>query len=274
MKRIRMIKNTIMIGLVIAFAGASVLTMNFIGDSPRTAGASFSESKAAQIPSNLQNGSQNSAPGMNGNRDMPSDMAKSQGQAPRVNGNSENGNSGGSGFVPDNNNSNSQNNSDSSKNSDDNKSSDKQSGNSNETRPNDSQNNDGNQKNNGSQNNYIPDNNSGNNGFNRGKPDVNDSFTPDNNQNRNGSFMMDNHRGLGDRHMMMNIVKYGIVVFDSFIIGALVMYLILSGFNKKYFNETLGGAKRILAFVFGTFVIAFAVGGAQIITAEIISHLI
>ena len=74
MKRIRLIKNTVMIGLVIVFAGASFLTMNFIG------GNSF----GGVPPQNDFSMSQQ--PNMNNGNNSQNSDNNQQGQPPQVQG--------------------------------------------------------------------------------------------------------------------------------------------------------------------------------------------
>ncbi len=264
MKKIRIIKNTIMIGLVVAFAGASVLTMNFIGDSPKNSAPSFSDSSSGMNSPpdmNLQgNGSDsNTDDSTNLRAGQPPQMQNGQngnnqnGQPPQMpdnqNGNSDNSsNSDNNGFVPDNN-------GNSNDNSSDNNSSNNQGG-------------------------FQPDNNgnSNNNNFRNDNSNNDNSangqggFQPDNNQNSNGGFKQGNRPDFKERSPLMLIVKYGAIAFDSLAIGVLVMYLILSRFNKKGFKESLKGTKRILLFILCSLVIASALAGTQIAATEILTH--
>lgn len=268
MRKTRIIRNTIMVGLITVLAGASVLTMAIkpVGQ------PSFSQSQSGiQAPSNLQGGGNNSG----GVYDAPRDLANNQDKPQKQGDDSQSDNSDGGGFVPDNNgdsNADSKkpdSNNNSNNNSNDNKSND----NSNDNKPNDKS------DNNRPNDNFNNNQNGGfggrpnDNGFNREAPNRNDGNNSFGN-NPNGGFERGGMRDMGGHYRFINLVKYSIVVIDSLIIGVLVMYLILSSFNKKGFMESLGGTKRILAFIFGSLVITAAVSGVQIITAEIITHLI
>lgn len=266
MKKIRIIKNTIMIGLVVAFAGASALTMNFIGDSPKGAAPTFSDSSSTMnSPSdmNLQGSGSDSNSGDSTNLrgGQPPQMQNGNnqnGQPPQMpdnqNGNSDNsgnsddsGNSDNNGFVPDNNGNSNNSNSD-----------------------NNSNNNQGGFQpdNNGNSNDNSQNGNSNNDNFANGQG----GFQPDNNKNGNGGFKQGNRPDFKEQSPLLIFVKYGAIAFDSLVIGVLVMYLILSRFNKKGFKESLKGTKRILIFILCSLVIASALAGTQIAATEILTH--
>ncbi|MBR2280213.1 MAG: hypothetical protein IJ903_04725 [Ruminococcus sp.] len=250
MRKTRIIRNTIMVGLITLLAGASVLTMAIkpIGQ------PSFPQSESGiQASSNLQGGGNNS----NIISATPKDLANNQDNPQKQGDNSQSDNSNGGGFVPDN------------KNQNDNAQKPDSNNNSNDGGSNDNKSND---NSNGNKPNDNFDNNRPNNNFNNNQNGHggNNSFG----NNPNGGFERGGMRDMGGRHRFIDLVKYGIVVIDSLIIGVFAMYLILSGFNKKGFTESLGGTKRTLAFIFGSLVITAAVSGVQIIAAEIITHFI
>lgn len=271
MKRIRLIKNTVMIGLVIVFAGASFLTMNFIGGSSFGGVPPQNDFSMSQKP-NMNNGnnSQNSdnnqqgqppqsqngndsgnqqdaqPPQMQGNNDnnqqdaQPpqiqgnNDNNQQNAQPPQENGNAQGGEN--EGFVPDNN---------------------------------------GSADNN---NNGNSESDSRNNG--KSDSDNQSGFKPDNNQNNQNGFVPDNNRGIkgggfvrgGEGFTVIAIVKYGAIAADSLIIAALVIYLVLSGFNKKGLKATLGTTKRIVAFALCSLIAATALTGTQIALTHIFTN--
>lgn len=258
MKRIRLIKNTVMIGLVIVFAGASFLTMNFIG------GSSF----GGVPPQNDFSMSQK--PNMNNGNNSQNSGDNQQGQPPQSQ-NENNSNNSGDAQPPQ-----IQGNND---------------GNQQNAQPPQMQgNNDSNQQNNQPQMNggaqggenegFVPDNNNNqnNNSNNDNSGSNQNGFQPDNNQNgvnqKNGNFNRGTdfgRNGIGRGFSIITLIKYGAVAADALIIAALVIYLILSVFNKLSFRETLKSGKRILIFVLCTVIAATALAGTQIAVSEIVA---
>lgn len=260
----RKVKNIVMIGMVVVFAGVSVLTMNFIGDSKAGAPPQLSSQSSMQQPPGMQSGGQssdnnsgssdnqnNQPPQMFGGNSENGSSDNQNNQPPQMNGNSQSDNSSSddsdrTAFVPDNNNENnnfpgkgingsSKDNNSNNNNSDNNNS------------------NESNSDNNNSGNGFVPDNGQNQNG-NNNRPD---GFDQGGFEHRGGSFM--------------TVVKYSALTADSLIIAALVMYLILSGFNKRGFRDTLRGAKRVLIFILCTAIIGAALAGAQIAVCELIT---
>lgn len=270
MKKTRVIKNTIMIGLIAVFAGASFLTMSFVGNNRPIGEPTFSQ--GGKIGDNNSSDNSFQPPARNDNQNaQPNPPQSGNNQQPQTNGNNQSGAPENSAFVPDNKgNLNNQNNGDAQKseNNNENSNSNKSDNNSDKKSESDNKSGGGNNSNNPPGNNHgdnMPGKNFGNhNGQNR------NDFRPDNRQ-QNGGF-----RQFGNperKNVVLTLVKYGAVATDSFIIAALVMYLVLSGFNKKGFKETLGEAERIIIFVIGTVLIAVSFIGAQVALTELLARL-
>lgn len=261
MSKRRIIKNTVMIGLIAIFAGASVFTMKFVGEIK----APPSLSASGIISQNSQN-----APNSDNNNQLA--------QTPQNNRDSQNG----SGFVPDDQgNLSNQNGSRSDKDTNDTKPDDKSSNNSDKNSDNNNSENNQNAPSDNNQN-TPPDNNSNQNGQNNQSPnnqngqDNRAGQGNQNGQNNQGGFQPDNQNGNGgfkqdkscDNNVVLSVIKYGAVCADSLIIASLVMYLVISRFNKRGFKESFSDTHRILIFVIGTIIIAVSFAGAQIAITE------
>ena len=254
----RSIKNIIMVGLVVALAGASVFTWTCIGNDSRGDMNRMSQSSMG-APPDMQGGS--------------SDNSNGFGRHPQMNGSSDNSNNNQGGFQEDNNQQNNQNNQPPQMNGSSDNSSD--SSNNNQGGFQEDNNQQNNQNNQPPQMNGSSDNSSDSSNNNQG------GFQEDNNQNNNSGQnnmqrgqmpQMNDGFKSRERGGFSNLIKYAAFGANSLLISVVGVYLILSRFNKYGFHETLRGTKRILIYVLCTLVVASGLTVGQIAVSRIVSH--
>lgn len=263
----RIVKNTVMIALVILLACSSALTFIFIGNSPNGFGA----------PPMLMDG--NGPPGMNGGTDNSGNQQNGQppqmpnnnngssdnqqnGQPPQMNGDSDNqNNQQNPPEMPDgNSNDNAQQNSDNSDNNnkgwvpDD---SDSDSSKSQQSKT--PQTNDKSDSSDSSQKGWVPDD--------------------DTNTNQGGQITQENGQTAAKTSTQGNIhfgpdntLKYCLFVIQSLFISMIVVYLIMSGFNKKSFRETLRGMNVLIVYIIITLILTTALTTCEIAATKIFNQ--
>mgnify|MGYP002624021565 CR=1 FL=1 len=240
MKNKRLIKNIIMISLIIVLIGGTYFTMY-----------KANKSISAQ-ESNSQSISGNNMPEMGGNNDMRT--------PPDMNGNSENNMT-----PPDNNGENSQNSDENTPpempNNDGNNN-ENNSNNNNRRRPGENGNN---ERPNKRQENEISENNDSNvtsmnndenvnNDNNMTPPDMN-SDGGMGNKGGNGMTPPDMNNNTSSNEKSIGTIYYVIFGLESLVISLLIMYLIMSGFNKKTFKETFTSKDKLLICILSTIIL-------------------
>lgn len=267
----RIVKNTVMIALVVLLACSSFLTFNFIGNSPNGFGA----------PPMMTDG--NGPPGMNGGSDNSDNQQN--GQPPQMNGNSDNQQNG-QGTPPDMPNNNDSGNSNSQNNGQGNPP-EMPDGNSNDSGQQNSDNSDNTNKG------WVPDDSNSDNSKSQqsntpqtnNKSDKSDStqkgWKPDNdstdtNQSGNTS-QQDNNTAKTSKQGNIrvcadNTLKYSLFVIQSLLISMIVVYLVMSGFNKKSFRETLRGMNVLIVYIIITLILATALTTCEIAATNIFNQ--
>ena len=229
----RIIKNTVMIAIVTALMCSSFFTLKFMGNSS----TGFSPS-----PPMMTDG--NSPPDMNGSSDSGFD---NKGAPPDFPGSGNSDNDSGQNTPP---------------NMPDNNSSD-----------------DSNQQHqppqmNGGQNSDDSGNQRG------GPPQMNDNNNDNSSDNRQhqppGMGDSDSENGfrpekVSDGSNSNDILKYSLFAVQSVLISMLIVYLIMSKFNKKNFRQTLHSLNIIVIYILVTLILATVLTGAQIAASKLIS---
>lgn len=236
----RIVKNTVMIALVIILACSSVLTFIFIGNSPNSCSAPPMISDG-NGPPGMNGGTDNSDNQQNGkppqmpdNNDGNSDNQQN-GQPPQMNGNSDNQDNTQKGWVPDN---------------------DSNSDNSKSQQSNTPQTNEKSDSSDNAPKGWVPDDSD---------TDAKQSGQTSHQNNNTAKTSMQGNIHFGPD----NTLKYSLFVVQSLFIAMIVVYLIMSGFNKKSFRETLRGMNVLIVYIIITLILTTVLTTGEIAATNI-----